>query len=94
MAGRHRWTTRGPSRRSWTTWRPWWTALASRAFHLVGESIGGTAALRFAARHPERGRTLTVSNGTHRGSGITNLESWRGLIDEGGTAAWSAHMMA
>lgn len=62
-------------------------------FHLVGESIGGTVALRFAARHPERVRTLTVSNGAHRGSGITNLEPWERLIDEGGMAAWSAHMM-
>ncbi len=29
-------------------------------FHLVGESIGGTAGYAFAARHPERLRTLSV----------------------------------
>ena len=64
-----------------------------RRFHLAGESIGGTATLLFAARHPERVRTLTVSNGAHRGSGITNLSPWAQIIAEGGMAAWSAHMM-
>ena len=62
-------------------------------FHLVGESIGGTAALLFAARHPERVLTLTVSNGAHRGSGITNLSPWERIIADGGMRAWSAHMM-
>ncbi len=62
-------------------------------FHLVGESIGGTVALDFAARHPERVITLTVSNGAHRGSGIRNLSKWARIIDEGGMAGWSAHMM-
>jgi len=62
-------------------------------FHLVGESIGGTAALLFAARHRERVLTLSVSNGAHRGNGITNLSPWQRIIDEGGMPAWSAHMM-
>ncbi len=62
-------------------------------FHLVGESIGGTVALMFAARNPARVATLTVSNGAHRGSGITNLAQWESIIDEGGMHAWSAHMM-
>jgi len=62
-------------------------------FHLVGESIGGTIALAFAARHPGRVSSLTVSNGAHRGAPIRNLAGWGDLIDEGGTVAWSAHMM-
>jgi pimeloyl-ACP methyl ester carboxylesterase len=62
-------------------------------FHLVGESIGGTAALAYAARHPDRVITLTVSNGAHKGEDIQNLEPWQRIIDEGGMAAWSAHMM-
>jgi pimeloyl-ACP methyl ester carboxylesterase len=62
-------------------------------FHLVGESVGGTIALAFAARHPDRVSTLTVSNGAHRGAPIRNLAGWGGLIETGGTAAWSAYMM-
>jgi len=62
-------------------------------FHLVGESIGGTAVLLFAARHPERLVSLTVSNGAHRGEGIRNLSPWKQIIADGGAAAWSSHMM-
>jgi len=62
-------------------------------FHLVGESIGGTAVLRYAARHPARVITLTVSNGAHRGAGIQNLGAWKQIIEDGGMTAWSAHMM-
>jgi pimeloyl-ACP methyl ester carboxylesterase len=73
------------------------TAVADRftndRFHLVGESIGGTAALAFAARHPNRLLSLTVSNGTHVGGAIENLQPWRELIATGGMAAWSEHMM-
>jgi pimeloyl-ACP methyl ester carboxylesterase len=35
-------------------------ALGLRSFHLVGFSMGGQTALRFAARHPDRVRTLVV----------------------------------
>jgi pimeloyl-ACP methyl ester carboxylesterase len=62
-------------------------------FHLVGESIGGTTAMIYAARHASRVRTLTVSNGAHRGDALTNLDPWQRIIDDGGMAAWSAHMM-
>ena len=62
-------------------------------FHLAGESIGGTAVLRYAARHPARVVTLTVSNGAHRGAGIQNLDPWKQIIADGGMQAWSAHMM-
>lgn len=62
-------------------------------FHLVGESIGGTTAMLYAARHAPRVRTLSVSNGAHRGDSLTNLEPWARIIADGGMAAWSAHMM-
>ena len=62
-------------------------------FHLVGESIGGTIALAYAARRPGRVRTLTVSNGAHRGAPIRNLAPWAAVLDEGGSPAWSAYMM-
>lgn len=62
-------------------------------FHLVGESIGGTTAMIYAARYASRVRTLTVSNGAHRGDALTNLDPWQRIIDDGGMAAWSAHMM-
>ena len=68
-------------------------AAGAERFHLVGESVGGTVALAFAARHPERVLSLTVSNGAHRGGAIENLEPWERLIRGPGMTAWSAHMM-
>ncbi len=73
------------------------TAVADAAgldrFHLVGESIGGTASMAFAARNPGRVRTLTVSNGAHRGATIRGMSPWTKVLDEGGSAAWSTFMM-
>ena len=68
-------------------------AAGAERFHLVGESTGGTVALAFAARHPDRVLTVTVSNGAHQGGAIENLEPWKRIIREKGMAAWSAHMM-
>lgn len=68
-------------------------AAGADRFHLVGESLGGTVALAYAARRPERVLSLTVSNGTHLGGAIENLEPWERLICEEGMGAWSAHMM-
>ncbi len=68
-------------------------AAGAERLHLAGESLGGTVALAFAARHPERVLSLTVSNGTHQGGAIENLEPWERLIREEGMDAWSAHMM-
>ncbi len=61
--------------------------------HLVGESIGGTIALNAALRAPERVQTLTVSNGAHIGASIQSVQDWRTVIEAGGMARWSAHMM-
>ena len=68
-------------------------AVGAERFHLVGESTGGTVALAFAARHPERALSVTVSNGAHQGGSIENLGPWRRIIHDEGMAAWSAHMM-
>ena len=68
-------------------------AAGADRFHLVGESTGGTVALAFAARHPGRVLSVTVSNGAHRGGSIRNLDPWKRIIDEEGMAGWSAHMM-
>ena len=68
-------------------------AAGAERFHLVGESTGGTVALAFAARHPERVRSVTVSNGAHQGGSIRNLDPWARIIREEGMAGWSAHMM-
>ena len=68
-------------------------AAGAERFHLVGESTGGTVALAFAARHPQRVLSVTVCNGAHQGGSIRNLGPWRRIIEEEGMAAWSAHMM-
>ena len=68
-------------------------AAGAERLHLVGESTGGTVALAFAARHPERVLSVTVSNGAHQGGAIENLEPWKRIIHEEGMTAWSAHMM-
>jgi pimeloyl-ACP methyl ester carboxylesterase len=62
-------------------------------FHLVGESVGGTVALRTAAEHPGRLLSLTVSNGAHMGGTIQNLDFWHAVIEGEGMSAWSDRMM-
>lgn len=62
-------------------------------FHLVGESIGGTIGLKAAMEQPARIRTLTVSNGAHIGGSIQSIDDWKQVMDAGGMAGWSQHMM-
>jgi len=61
--------------------------------HVVGESIGGTIALVAALKAPERFASVAVSNASHRGPGITNIEGWRKTYESQGNAAWNAGMM-
>ena len=68
-------------------------AAGADRFHLVGESIGGTIALLAALEHPERIRTLTISNGAHIGGSIRSIDDWQQIIDAGGMQGWSQHMM-
>ena len=58
-------------------------------FHLVGESIGGTAALAAVLARPARIATLTVSNGAHVGTTLGRVQAWRSTIDEQGIGQWS-----
>jgi pimeloyl-ACP methyl ester carboxylesterase len=58
-------------------------------FHLVGESIGGTAALAAILAQPARIATLTVSNGAHVGTTLGGVQAWCSTIDERGIKHWS-----
>jgi 3-oxoadipate enol-lactonase len=62
--------------------------------HVMGESIGGTIALAAAIRAPERFASVAVSNASHRGPGVTNIQGWRQTFERQGSAAWNAEMMA
>lgn len=69
-------------------------ATGSQQVHVVGESIGGTVALAAALRAPERFASVAISNASHRGPGITNIQGWRRTFEAQGAAAWNAEMMA
>lgn len=86
--------------------REWWTMDALIAdlrsvvettgntpVHLVGESVGGTVALAFAAKYPQRLKSLTVCNGAHNGSYVRAVEPWSDIMAQKGMASWSAAMM-
>ncbi len=62
--------------------------------HLVGELIGGTIVLAAALKAPERFASVSISNASHRGTGITNIQNWQRTFETGGGAAWNAEMMA
>jgi pimeloyl-ACP methyl ester carboxylesterase len=62
-------------------------------FHLAGESIGGTAAIAFALRHPQRVMSMTLSNAAARGGLVSNVSNWRDLVAQSGQAGWAQFMM-
>ena len=64
-------------------------------FHLVGAKIGGTIALRFAARHPERVSTLTVVGAPDSGMGVLRdrIDSWLEHIERHGVESWARWTM-
>ncbi len=68
-------------------------AAGARKFHLVGESIGGTAALAATLARPGRVASLAISNGAHLGASIPRVEAWRRELDEGGSKNWSDNFM-
>jgi pimeloyl-ACP methyl ester carboxylesterase len=68
-------------------------ACGAERFHLVGESIGGTAALAFALREPARVLSLTLSNAAARGGLIGNVASWKDVVAREGQGAWARQMM-
>jgi pimeloyl-ACP methyl ester carboxylesterase len=63
-------------------------------FHLIGESIGGTAAIACALRDPQRLLSLTLSNAAARGGLIGNVKGWREIVATSGQAEWARQMMA
>jgi pimeloyl-ACP methyl ester carboxylesterase len=67
-------------------------ALGVSRFHLAGESMGGTIALCAYFRNPRALRTITVSNGSHIGATLENLNDWRDVIAASGMGGWSNMM--
>ncbi len=68
-------------------------AAGAARFHLVGESIGGTAALAFALQVPHKVLSLCLSNAAARGGLVSNVKGWREIVEQGGQAAWARQMM-
>ena len=66
-----------------------------RRFHLVGAKIGGTIALRFAARHPGRVLTLSVLGAPDAGMGelLSRVQPWLEHIEQHGVESWARMTM-
>ena len=62
-------------------------------FHLVGESLGGTACLFTAAREGGRILSVTACSTGHYGPSIRNVQEWRALVGAEGMTRWSETMM-
>jgi pimeloyl-ACP methyl ester carboxylesterase len=69
-------------------------AAGAAQFHLVGESIGGTAAIAAVLREPQRVLSLTLSNAAARGGLISNVKGWGEIVASGGQREWARQMMA
>ena len=67
-------------------------AAGAERFCVVGESIGGTVALRLAARRTDAVAGVVVSNASQRGGSIQRAKEWREFIGTHGMAAWAAMM--
>jgi len=63
-------------------------------FHYVGESLGGTIGLAYAARRPERVLSCALLSTPFDGSRIKAIDRWRVTINEHGMVAWSNELMA
>ncbi|MBI3917179.1 MAG: alpha/beta hydrolase [Betaproteobacteria bacterium] len=63
-------------------------------FHLVGAKVGGTIALRFAARHPQRIATLTVIAPQVRGKAEPErYRAWAEHMETYGVESWARMTM-
>jgi len=72
-------------------------ALGIRRFHVVGAKIGGTIARAFAARRPERVRTLTVVGTPPPYRGIAadaRIPEWIEDFEHHGVEPWARRTMA
>ena len=68
-------------------------AARAERFHLIGESIGGTAAIAAALKHPQRISSLVLSNAAARGGLVSNVTGWRELIARDGQPGWARELM-
>lgn len=69
-------------------------AVDAKQFHLVGESIGGTAAVAFAlSSQKTRLLSLTLTNAAVKGGLLGNVNVWREMFKTGGQKKWAAQMM-
>lgn len=70
-------------------------SLAIERFHLVGAKIGGTIALRFAARYPQRVATLSVLGSPVSGKESlgTRIDSWIAHLERHGVESWARWTM-
>ena len=67
-------------------------AAGADRFHVVGESLGGTVALRLGSRRPDVVLSVTAGNASHRGGSIQRAKEWREFIGARGMAAWAQLM--
>ncbi len=56
--------------------------------HVVGETIGGTIALQFAAQFPDRLRTVTACTSPYKFTGVPTYLAYHQLVQEQGIEAW------
>lgn len=69
-------------------------AVDAKRFHYVGESLGGLIGLALAARRPQSVASLCLLSTPYDGSLIgPAIDSWRGIVDTQGMAAWSEALM-
>ena len=66
-----------------------------KTFHLVGAKIGATISLRFAARHPQMVKTLTVLGGLASGQDALGdrAQSWFEHLEQKGVESWARWTM-
>lgn len=69
-------------------------AVGARAFHYVGESLGGLIGLALAARQPQRVSSLCLLSTPYDGKLVgPAIDSWRSVIESQGMGAWSQSLM-
>jgi pimeloyl-ACP methyl ester carboxylesterase len=68
-------------------------AFGGTPVHVVGESIGGTAALMAAIAHPDRLLSATISNAPIKGGDIAYVRGWERELAELGVAGWSRRLI-
>lgn len=56
--------------------------------HLVGETVGGTIALQFAYRHPDRLHSVTTCSSPYTFRGLAKYREYRDCVANSGVEAW------